>query len=213
MLKLVVPFALMFLLLSDAFAQKKKAAAKVEQQDEVSEEEEAAEEVTEEVPAKKKRKKKKGLIQEISGQGYGMAGCGLGSILFGESESRGIQILSSTTNYTYFNQSFGISSGTSNCAENSGYSSETRMKNTVNYVAGNFEILKNEIAQGNGQTLAGLTSVMGCQGTTEIGSFLQSHYGNIYPEDNNSKVESTYAGKMIFELVSNNQNLKVNCQI
>ena len=54
------------------------------------------------------------MVDEMSGQGYGMAGCGLGSILFGAKPGK-IQILSGTTNGIYGNQTFGISSGTSNC--------------------------------------------------------------------------------------------------
>ncbi len=46
--------------------------------------------------------------------GYGDAGCGLGSMLFGNSPGKGSQILAVTTNGTGM-QSFGISSGTSNC--------------------------------------------------------------------------------------------------
>ncbi|MFN7453535.1 MAG: DUF3015 family protein, partial [Pseudobdellovibrionaceae bacterium] len=44
---------------------------------------------------------------------YGDAGCGLGSVIFGN-EKGFSQIFAATTNGTVGNQTFGISSGTSN---------------------------------------------------------------------------------------------------
>src|SRR3569832_2714255 len=49
------------------------------------------------------------------GRAYGSAGCGLGSIVFG-SQPGFIQILAATTNGTFASQTFGITSGTSDCA-------------------------------------------------------------------------------------------------
>ena len=45
---------------------------------------------------------------------YGMAGCGLGSLAFEPGEG---QISAATTNGTFYNQFFGISSGTLNCVD------------------------------------------------------------------------------------------------
>ena len=47
--------------------------------------------------------------------GYGPAGCGLGSMIF-EPDSGFTQVFAATTNGTSGNQTFGITSGTSNCA-------------------------------------------------------------------------------------------------
>src|SRR5438309_10501086 len=49
---------------------------------------------------------------------YGLAGCGLGSMIFGDQKGA-IQILAATTNSTFGTPTFGISSGTSNCVEGS----------------------------------------------------------------------------------------------
>ena len=55
-----------------------------------------------------KKAKRKGLVDQVSGQGYGTAGCGLGSILFGEKEGM-VQVFASTTNGIYSNNTFGVS--------------------------------------------------------------------------------------------------------
>ena len=47
---------------------------------------------------------------------YGTAGCGLGSMIFGDQKGA-IQILAATTNSIFGTQTFGITTGTSNCGE------------------------------------------------------------------------------------------------
>ena len=47
--------------------------------------------------------------------GYGAAGCGLGSFVFGDNNSWWAQTLGATTNGTSGSQTFGITTGTSNC--------------------------------------------------------------------------------------------------
>jgi len=181
-----------------------------------SKETEMTDEATVTAGAPKSTKKKKGLIQEMSGQGYGMSGCGLGSILFGQDNSTGIQIFSATTNYTAANQTFAIVSGTSNCSPYDGTDvSDAALMNTLKYVEANFTSLKNDVAKNQGQTLAGLSGVLGCTSNQELGSWLQSNYEVIYPSNNKNALENeaTYAGKAIFRLVESNNNLKNNCQI
>ena len=49
-------------------------------------------------------------------QNVGMAGCGLGSVLFGNQNTVLMQLLAATTNGILWNQSFGITTGTLNCS-------------------------------------------------------------------------------------------------
>lgn len=99
--------------------------------------------------------KKQSLHDQFSGQGYGMAGCGLGSIVFGNKPGM-IQVVAATLNGTGY-QTFAISSGTSNCSEPGVFARTTEYINT-NKVA-----LENDIVRGEGETLASLSEVMECQ--------------------------------------------------
>jgi len=67
-----------------------------------------------EVAAEKRSapEKRRGLEEQVSGQGYGMAGCGIGSIVFADKPGM-IQIIAATLNGTAGSQTFGITSGTS----------------------------------------------------------------------------------------------------
>lgn len=83
--------------------------------------------------AKKRRKRK------VFKRKYGMAGCGLGSVLMG---SRGAQISAGTTNGTSYNQSFGISFGTLNCIDSNKKMATDKMDH---YLKGNTGMLAIDI--------------------------------------------------------------------
>jgi hypothetical protein len=107
---------------------------------------------------------------------YGTAGCGLGSMLIG-SKPGIIQIFASTTNGTLGTQTFGITSGTSNCADTSGATASTR-----NFVETNRAVVAKDIARGQGETIATLSSMAGCRDTRAVGSSLQKNFGRIFPD-------------------------------
>lgn len=110
--------------------------------------------------------------------GYGKAGCGLGSLVFGSENVMWKQVLAATTNGTFGSQTFGITSGTSNCG--GGGSSPT----TEQYIEANKVSLSNDIARGQGETLKGLSELMGCQGRSTFGSDLQKNFRTIFPSQN-----------------------------
>ena len=111
----------------------------------------------------------------LKGNGrYGSAGCGLGSLAFGD-QPGGIQIIAATLNGTGV-QTFGITSGTSNCAEDGVAMNEGE---TNSFAEANFESLKQEMAQGQGDNLQVLASLMGCDAHA-LGSAARSNYGSIF---------------------------------
>jgi hypothetical protein len=145
---------------------------------------------------------------EKSDQGYyGMAGCGLGSVLFGETESRGGQILAATTNGLYSNNTFGVSSGTSNCVPDQASSAAVK-KNMKLFVSANREALANDIVKSNGETIVTLGNIMGCSDTNYLGSKLQSRYENIFNSKKDSKVASN-----VYKTVSSDRYLVENCKL
>jgi hypothetical protein len=86
-------------------------------------------------------------------------GCGLGKLLWADSMKQkeiAPQVMMATTNGTGMN-TFAISSGTSGCTNDGKIMSE--YKTTV-FVSLNFENLSQEIAQGQGEHLASLASLM-----------------------------------------------------
>jgi hypothetical protein len=107
---------------------------------------------------------------------YGPAGCGLGSLIF-EPNSGFTQIFAATTNGTFGNQTFGITSGTSNCAGGSGGSAGARVFVETNRVA-----LAKDIARGQGETIDSLSRLAGCRASGAVGSSLQRRFDQIFTD-------------------------------
>lgn len=112
---------------------------------------------------------------------YGTAGCGLGSLIF-KDEPGIVQIFAATTNGTFGNQTFGITSGTLNCgsgvlkAEN-GKASE--------FVAANMDNLARDIAQGKGESLDAFAELMNVPASQKaaFNSKLQQNFNQIFPNE------------------------------
>lgn len=108
--------------------------------------------------------------------GYGSAGCGLGSLLFSPSNEF-TQVFAATTNGTSASQTFGITSGTSNC-DGAGYAPGS----AAAFVETNRSALAKDAARGNGATITGLTEVAGCSDSKAVGQALQQNFSKIFPD-------------------------------
>src|SRR5437588_7495280 len=105
---------------------------------------------------------------------YGLAGCGLGSMIFGDQKGW-IQVLAATTNGTFGTQTFGISSGTSNCVESSG------TQGARTFIEGNREALAKDAARGSGETITTLSAIAGCKDAKAVGGALQKRFARLFP--------------------------------
>jgi hypothetical protein len=110
-----------------------------------------------------------------TGRGYGPAGCGLGSLIF-EPNSGFTQIFAATTNGTFGSQTFGISSGTSNCSDTSGGSASAKA-----FVETNRTALAKDVARGQGETIESLSRLGGCGDARAVGASLQKNFDRVFP--------------------------------
>jgi hypothetical protein len=107
---------------------------------------------------------------------YGTAGCGLGSLAFGN-QPGAIQVLAATTNGISANQTFGITTGTSNCGAG------LVAMGTKNFVEANREVLAKDMSRGEGETIGALTVMAGCSDSRAVGAALQSNFDQIFPSE------------------------------
>ncbi|MGH7271417.1 MAG: DUF3015 family protein [Polyangiaceae bacterium] len=105
---------------------------------------------------------------------YGVAGCGLGSMII--SSGGIVQIFAATTNGTSANQTFAISSGTSNCDDSGSGDDSARVFVEANRVA-----LAKDISRGTGETIDGLATIAGCADAKAVGGTLQRNFKAIFP--------------------------------
>lgn len=109
-----------------------------------------------------------GAVAVVSQAGLAMAanpdtgpGCGLGKLAWADYKNQkniAPQVMMATTNGTFGSGTFGISSGTSGCTNDGQVMADQR---TNMFAAMNFENLSQEMAQGKGEHLASLATLMG----------------------------------------------------
>ncbi|MDH5301508.1 MAG: DUF3015 domain-containing protein [Gammaproteobacteria bacterium] len=106
-------------------------------------------------------------------------GCGLGNQIWKGKSGLMAHISAGTTNSSFSNQAFGITSGTLGCNQNAVASNELEKKV---FVASNIDDLAQDIAQGNGQHLSSLAALMGIeeQDKDAFFSLTQSNFENIF---------------------------------
>jgi cysteine sulfinate desulfinase/cysteine desulfurase-like protein len=139
------------------------------------------------------------IASSASAANYGMAGCGLGALIFPNDNSK-LQIVSSILN-GYGGQTFAITSGTSNCTDSG--SSASAM-----YIAVNQESLKKDIARGEGESLNGLSQILNCSNPVALNATLQQNYATIFPS---TEVKSVDVNKNIQGVIHSSKDLNGTC--
>ena len=111
------------------------------------------------------------------------AGCGLGSILFEGKSGAAPKILAATTNGTYGNQTFGITSGTLGCQSDGVISSNARLSM---FMGTNSERLARDMSVGRGETLEVLANLLKIKAEDKTTFFqaTQTHFGKIFAPEN-----------------------------
>ena len=123
----------------------------------------------------------------------GPAGCGLGNMLMGKDS----QILAATVNGTGV-QTFGITSGTSNCDKGN------RTAQLDLFIEVNKHTLATDAARGEGETVASLSKLLGCD-EAQVGSTLKSNFETVFPSQN---LETQEVSASIKKVLRSN---KVSC--
>lgn len=116
------------------------------------------------------------VLSQAQGAQYGMAGCGVGSLVFQDQPGM-IQIVAVTVNQMSV-QTSAITSGTSGCYEDGSSSAK------LDYIEANKVALKEDAARGQGETLQGLTTLLGCSQAQEVNSEIKNNYKSIFGQDN-----------------------------
>lgn len=142
-------------------------------------------------------KEKKAFSRE-----YGMAGCGLGSVIIGK---KGGQIFASTTNDLSLNQMIGITAGSLNCMDQA--SSEVASQ-VDTFILANRSQIQGDIAKGNGETVSTLATVLGCEKqSSQVGVELKNNYEVIFSD-------GAYTNEItdsIISVIKNNKELSAQC--
>jgi hypothetical protein len=117
---------------------------------------------------------------------YGMAGCGLGSLVFKENNM--MQVLAATTNGTFGTQTFGITSGTSNCVSGGVVKAQ---REQAAFAEVNFQDLKRNMATGGGEFLTSFATLLGCEDSAKpvLAKMTQTKYESILPSEKTTPIQ------------------------
>ena len=108
-------------------------------------------------------------------------GCGLGSMIIKNQNSTMLQAIAATTNGASGNQTFGITSGTSNCNKPNNFVSNDKLNK---FVEDNMDELALDISAGKGETLETVAKLMNVENNSEFSAKLQANFSNIYSSQN-----------------------------
>lgn len=117
-------------------------------------------------------------------------GCGLGKLAWADhkhSKNIAPQILMGTTNASFGSQTFGISFGTSGCTNDGAIMAQHKVNV---FAAMNFENLSQDMAQGGGEHLVSLASLMGipAEQQAEFFALAQENYASLIHQGARSPV-------------------------
>ena len=109
-----------------------------------------------------------------------MAGCGLGALVFGPVNMPEPGILAATTNATFGSQTFGITSGTSNCVSGGVVAAGHEQ---AAFAEVTFDDLKRDMAAGGGEFLSSFATLLGCEPAArpELARMTQAYYADLLP--------------------------------
>lgn len=117
-------------------------------------------------------------------------GCGLGKLAWGDYKGQkeiAPQVMMATTNGTFGSNTFGISSGTSGCTNDGKIMGDSK---TVMFAELNFDNLSQEMAQGHGEHLTSLATLMGvpAEQQPEFFAMTQERYTSLVKAGDTSPV-------------------------
>ncbi len=133
---------------------------------------------------------------------YGMAGCGLGTLIITEN-TKWNQVGAAIVNNFFFPQSTAITLGVSNCTDET--PAKTAAMEQKVFITANMNSLTKEASQGQGEHLQALAEIFGCP-TSEFAKLSQTRYKNIYENNEPTQVLNNYLSE-----VKTNETLSKSC--
>jgi hypothetical protein len=120
-------------------------------------------------------------------------GCGLGTQLWEGEKGLVPKVLGATTNGTFGNQTFGITTGTLGCSSEGVITADARLRM---FAGANLDNLARDMAQGQGETLDAFGRLMNVQDADKahFNQFTKAHFGELFADSDAT------AGEMIASL-------------
>lgn len=128
------------------------------------------------------------IAPSVFAAGYGAAGCGLGGSVIKENKILPQIAAWFLNSYLFANQTFAMTSGTSECG---GIKGTMAQKNQERFVEENYSTLAKEMAIGQGEGLNTLSDLLGCpaEHRESFASFAKQNYPSLFKYENTAPTE------------------------
>lgn len=127
------------------------------------------------------------IVSSALAAGYGAAGCGFGGLLIKENKILH-QIGAWFLNGIYWNNTFAMTSGTSECG---GLKGTMAQKDQEQFVKNNYDSLAKEMAMGEGEGLNTLSDLLGCpaEKRESFASYAKQNYPSLFKDETTAPTE------------------------
>jgi hypothetical protein len=124
----------------------------------------------------------------VAHAGRSNTGCGIGTMIFEGKDGLLSQVCAATTNGTFGNQTFGITSGTLQCEKASSLIAYEKLNK---FVGDNMDNLAMDISRGSGEYLTTLAVLLDVpvEGRAGFCSLLQANFSRIYTSDSVTHID------------------------
>jgi len=140
------------------------------------------------------------ILLGASSMAFAQPGCGVGAMIWKGQSGIAPHVLAATTNGTFGNQTFGMTTGTLGCQTNES------VQSMAMYMDSNIDKVARDMSRGNGENLDTLAVLLGVK-DADRGAFsqvLQDNFAAIFPSSDTTSGEAVDA---IVALLEKNESL------
>lgn len=140
------------------------------------------------------------ILLGASSMAFAQPGCGVGAMIWKGQSGIAPHVLAATTNGTFGNQTFGMTTGTLGCQTNES------VQSMAMYMDSNIDKVARDMSRGNGENLDTLAVLLGVE-DADRGAFsqvLQDNFAAIFPSSDTTSGEAVDA---IVALLEKNESL------
>ncbi|MDX1800969.1 MAG: DUF3015 domain-containing protein [Marinobacter sp.] len=140
------------------------------------------------------------ILLGASSMAFAQPGCGVGAMIWKGQSGIAPHVLAATTNGSFGNQTFGMTTGTLGCQTNEA------VQSMAMYMNGNIDNVARDMSRGNGENLDTLAVVLGVDKADrgEFRQLLQDNFATIFPTTDTTSDEAVSA---IVALMEKNEKL------
>ena len=140
------------------------------------------------------------ILLGASSMAFAQPGCGVGAMIWKGQSGIAPHVLAATTNATFGNQTFGMTTGTLGCQTNES------VQSMAMYMDSNIDKVARDMSRGNGENLETLAVLLGVEATDRdaFRQILQDNFAAVFPSSDTTSGEAVDA---IVALLEKNESL------